>query len=61
MRMTHAAKDFFQGLKKNSKQAESPSIFDTGIGDWILDLAVLALIALVVGTIIRWAYLAIVR
>jgi hypothetical protein len=59
MRMTHAAKDFFQGLKKNSKQSES--IFDTGIGDWILDLAVLALIALVVGTIIRWAYLAIVR
>jgi hypothetical protein len=61
MRMTHAAKDFFQGLKKSSKQSEPPPIFDTGIGDWILDFAVLALIALVVGTIIRWAYLAIVR
>jgi len=60
MRMTHAAKNFFQGLKKNSKQSE-PSIFDTGIGDWLLDAAALALIVLVAGTLIRWAYLAIVR
>lgn len=64
MRVTNAAKGFFRNLKSHashSKQPEVPSIFDTGIADWILDLAVLALIALVVGTVIRWAYLAIFR
>ena len=40
------------------KQHEAPSIFDSGIGDWLLDLAVLALIALVLGNVLRWAYLA---
>ena len=61
MRMTHVAKDLFHGLKKHSKESEAPSIFDTGIGDWLLDAAAIALIALVIGTLIRWAYLAIVR
>ena len=36
-----------------------PSIFDSGIGDWILDLVVLALVALVVGNVIKWAYVAV--
>jgi hypothetical protein len=61
MRIPSAAKSFFQGHKGGPKQPEAPSIFDSGIGDWVLDLAALALIVLVVGTIIRWAYLAIFR
>jgi hypothetical protein len=44
-----------------SRQHEAPSIFDSGIGDWLLDLAVLALIALVLGNVLRWAYLALVH
>jgi hypothetical protein len=60
MRLLNAAKGLFRGFKSGSKEPEAPpSIFDSGIGDWILDLAVLALIALVIGNVIRWAYLAI--
>jgi hypothetical protein len=61
MRMLDATKSFFQAHKPGAKQSEDPSIFDTGIADWLLDAAALALIALVVGTLIRWAYLAISR
>jgi hypothetical protein len=57
MRLLNAAKGLFRGFKPGSKHPDS--IFDTGIGDWLLDLAVLALIALVVGNVLRWAYLAI--
>jgi hypothetical protein len=59
MRLLNAAKGLFRGFKSGSKQPEVPSIFDSGIGDWILDLAVLALIALVIGNVMRWAYIAI--
>jgi hypothetical protein len=59
MRLLNAAKGLFRGLKSGSKHSDAPSLFDTSIGDWILDLAVVALIALVVGNVIRWAYLAI--
>jgi hypothetical protein len=59
MRLLNAAKGLFRGLKSGSKQPEAPSIFDSGIGDWIFDLVVLALIALVVGHVMRWAYVAI--
>ena len=59
MRLLNAAKGLFRGIKSGSKQPEVPSIFDSGMGDWIFDVAVLALIALVVGNVIRWAYLAI--
>jgi hypothetical protein len=58
MRLLNSAKGLFRGIKRGSKP-EVPSIFDSGLGDWILDLAVLALIALVVGTLIKWAYIAI--
>ncbi len=58
MRLLNAAKGLFRGSKPGSKQHEAPSIFDSGIGDWLLDLAVLALIALVLGNVLRWAYLA---
>jgi hypothetical protein len=56
MRLLNAAKGLFRGFKPGSKHPDS--IFDTSIADWLLDLAVLALIALVVGNVLRWAYLA---
>jgi hypothetical protein len=59
MRLLNTAKGLFRGFKSGSKQPEVPSIFDSGMGDWILDLAVLALIALVVGAVIKAAYVAI--
>jgi hypothetical protein len=59
MRLLNSAKGLFRGFRSGSKQPEVPSIFDSSIGDWILDLAVLALIALVIGNVLRWAYLAI--
>jgi hypothetical protein len=58
MRIADAAKGFFRGHKPGPKE---PSIFDTSISDWLLDLVGLALVVLVVGTLIRWAYVAIVR
>jgi hypothetical protein len=61
MRMLDATKSLFHAHKLGAKSPEDQSIFETGIGDWLLDAAALALIALVVGTIIRWAYLAISR
>jgi hypothetical protein len=61
MRMLNATKSFFHAHKPGAKPPEDPSIFETGIGEWLLDAAALALIALVVGTLIRWAYLAISR
>jgi hypothetical protein len=61
MRITNAAKSFFHSRKAGSKQHEDPSIFDSGLGDWILDAVAIALIALVAGTLLRWAYVAISR
>ncbi len=58
MRMPNATK-IFRGFKSSSKKSDDPSIFDSGIGDWVLDLAAVALIVLVAGTVIRWAYIAI--
>ena len=49
-------------LAHRSKQTDVPSVFDSGmsvVGDWILDLSVLALIALVLGNVMKWAYVAI--
>jgi hypothetical protein len=49
-------------LAHRSKPTDMPSVFDSGmsvIGDWILDLSVLALIALVLGNVMKWAYVAI--
>jgi hypothetical protein len=61
MRLLNAAKGLFRGSKSDAKSPEAPSIFESGIGDWIFDLAVLALIALVLGNVMRWAYIAIFR
>jgi hypothetical protein len=72
MRLLNAPKVFFRGFKtvyekvaapkKSREEPEVPSIFDSGmsvLGDWILDLAVLALIAVVIGTVLKWAYIAV--
>ena len=61
MRIPNAAKSLFHSHKGGPKQPEDPSIFDSGIGDWILDAVAVALIVLVAGTLLRWAYLAISR
>ena len=70
MRLLTVPKDFFHGFKsiygkvaapkKTQEPSEAP-LFDSGlssIGNWLLDLVVLALIALVVGSVLKWAYLA---
>lgn len=71
MGLLNAPKVFFRGFKtvyekvapkKSREESEAPSIFDSGmsvVGDWILDLAVLALIAVVIGTVMKWAYVAV--
>jgi hypothetical protein len=61
MRVPNAAKLFFGSHKSDSEPPKEPSIFDSGVGDWALDFAAIALIALVAGTILRWAYLVIFR
>ena len=57
MRLLNAAKGLFRGSR--SKESQEPSLFDSGIGDWMLDVAVLALIAVVVGAVVKAGYLAI--
>jgi hypothetical protein len=46
--------------KKPIDPTEAP-LFDSGlsvVGDWILDFSVIALIAVVAGAVLKWAYLA---
>jgi hypothetical protein len=59
MRLANAARNLFHFHKVDTKEPEDPSLFDSGIGDWIFDLAVVAMIALVIGTVVKWAYTAI--
>jgi hypothetical protein len=61
MRMLDATKSFFHSHKPGARPPKEPSIFESNIGDWLLDAAAVALIALVAGTLIRWAYLAITK
>ena len=66
MRIPDAAKGLVRGFKsayhkiadhrKSHEHSELP-LFNAGISDWILDLAALALVALIVGQAIKWAYL----
>jgi len=44
--MLNATKSFFHAHKPGAKPPEDPSIFETGIGDWLLDAAALALMLL---------------
>lgn len=64
----HEFKLFFSKNKGKSAQgATDPGeehLFDSGlssIGNWLLDIAVIAMIAVVAGAILKWAYLAIFR
>jgi hypothetical protein len=57
MRMPHVADRFFH---RHKHDPDDPApLFDSGIGDWLLNLTAVALIALILGTIARWAYLAV--
>lgn len=56
MRMPHVADRLFH---RHKPDPDDPApLFDSGIGDWLLELTAIAMIALILGTIARWAYLA---
>jgi hypothetical protein len=56
---------FSRGKHSQQKTSDDPGeapLFDSGlssIGNWILDLAVIAMITVVAGAILKWAYMAI--
>ncbi len=56
MRMPHVADRLFHRPKRDPN--DPAPLFDSGIGDWLLDLTAIAMIALIVGTVLRWAYIA---
>ena len=70
MHIQNAPNVFFRGFKnayekvahrKPREESEEPPLFDSGmstLGNWLLDLAVLALIAIVVGYLAKTAYVA---
>jgi len=46
---------------KKTQEPPDPHLFDSGlsvIGDWILDLAVVAMIAVVAAAVLKWGYVA---
>ena len=50
---------FEKNLHRHKPGPDDPApLFDSGIGDWLLNLTAVAMIALILGTIARWAYLA---
>jgi hypothetical protein len=56
MRMPHVADRLFHRHKPDPN--DPAPLFDSGIGDWLLNLTAVAMIALILGTIARWAYIA---
>jgi hypothetical protein len=56
MRMPHVADRFFHRQKADPN--DPVPLFDSGVGDWLLRLTAVAMIALLVGTVLRWAYIA---
>ena len=56
MRMPHVADRFFHRHKPDTD--DPAPLFDSGIGDWLLNLTAIAMIALIIGTILRWAFVA---
>ena len=56
---------FSRNKGKTAHSADDPGqehLFDSGfssIGNWLMDLAVIAMIAVVAGAILKWAYLTI--
>jgi hypothetical protein len=63
MRMPHVADRFFHIFSphRHDPKDTEPSLFDSGIGDWAMTITAVALIVLVLGTVIRWAYLALIH
>ena len=60
MRLLSAAKGLFHHESKpDSQKADEPPLFDSGIGTWMMYAVVLALIAVVLGAVIKAAYLSI--
>jgi hypothetical protein len=55
MRMPHVADRLFHRHKPDPN--DPAPLFDSGIGDWLLTLTAVAMIALILGTILRWAYI----
>jgi hypothetical protein len=55
MRMPHVADRLFHRQKPGPD--DPAPLFDSGIGDWLLNLTAVAMIALILGTILRWAYI----
>jgi hypothetical protein len=56
MRMPHVADRLFH---RHKPDPDDPApLFDSGIGDWLLNLTAIAMIALIIGTILRWAFIA---
>jgi hypothetical protein len=56
MRMPHVADRLFH---RHKPDPDDPApLFDSGIGDRLMALTAIALIALIAGTILRWAYIA---
>jgi hypothetical protein len=61
MRMPHVADRFFHRhfFHRDKPDPNDPApLFDSGIGDWLLNLTAVAMIVLILGTILRWAYIA---
>jgi hypothetical protein len=59
--LVRGCKNVYQRVahRKSHEEPSVPPLFDSGMsawGDWVLDLAALALVAIVVGTIAEWAY-----
>ena len=53
--MPHVADRLFH---RHKPDPDDPApLFDSGIGDWLLSFTAVAMIALILGTILRWAYL----
>ena len=59
--VAHECKVIYERVVPHKKTQEPPDahLFDSGlsvIGDWILNLAVVAMIAVVAGAILKWGY-----
>jgi hypothetical protein len=59
--VAHECRVIYEKVAHHKKTEEPPGahLYDSGlsvVGDWILDLAVVALIAVVAGAVLKWAY-----
>ena len=54
--MPHVADRLFHRHKADP--SDPAPLFDSGVGDWLLNLTAVAMIVLIIGTVVRWAYIA---